>query len=252
MDLIIVTQARTGSTRLPNKVLKTINNQSLLEIHLERIKMCKSSHALIVATTTNETDDTINEICSKLNIECFRGSEFDVLDRFFMSVKNYQPKWIVRLTSDCPLIDPVLIDNVIEFVLNSEADYGSNTLEEMYPDGQDIEVFSFESLKKAWKEASLLSEREHVTPYIINNSNFKNKNLFRAVSYPASKNYSRIRMTVDEIEDFEMIKILINDLGTQGDWKTYTEWIIKNNLDKINSGIERNEGLKKSIKNDSK
>ena len=194
-------------------------------------------------------DRVISDYCKDLGFSSFRGSEFDVLDRFYQAVKNEKPDWIVRLTTDCPLIDPILIDKVIEFTHDSNIDYCSNTLIENYPDGQDIEVFKYSALELAWKNSKLSSEREHVTPYIRNNSNFNGANLFKALNYPCDSNYSSIRMTVDEERDLKLIKLLIKNLGTDKTWLEYTNFIIDNDLNKIN-GSYRNEGLLKSLKND--
>lgn len=250
LKTILVTQARTGSTRLPGKVLKEIEGKSLLQIHLDRLKNCKNVNEIIVATTVNEEDNVIFDKAIEWGYTASRGSESDVLDRFYQAVKDKNPKWIVRVTSDCPLIDSILVDNVIRFVQEKDKDYGSNILVENFPDGQDIEVFKFSALEKAWKEASLQSEREHVTPYLRNNSDYKGGNLFSAVNYPCESDFSKVRMTVDESRDFELIKILINKLGIDKSWKEYTDFIIDNDLAKVNDQIIRNEGLLKSLKND--
>jgi spore coat polysaccharide biosynthesis protein SpsF (cytidylyltransferase family) len=148
------------------------------------------------------------------------------------------------------LIDPVLVDNVIDFVHSNNKDYGANILIENFPDGQDVEVFKFSALEAAWRNAKLISEREHVSPYIRNNSDFKGGDLFSAINYPCDFDFSKIRMTVDESNDFELIRILINDLGTDKTWLEYTNYIIQNNLTEINDSNIRNEGLLKSLKND--
>ena len=248
--IILVTQARFGSTRLPGKVLKKINGKSLLEIHINRLMKCKNISEIIVATTTDIEDDIIYKKSIEFGVNSTRGAELDVLDRFYQSVKNKKVDWIVRVTSDCHLIDPILVDQVVDFVKNKNMDYGSNTMIQQFPDGQDVEVFKFSSLEIAWKNAELLSEREHVTPYIINNSNGKGKNFFSAINYPCVSDYSKIRMTVDEVEDFNLMKVLINNLGIEKSWTDYTNYIIINNLDKINNNIIRNEGYLKSLKND--
>jgi len=249
-NTILITQARIGSTRLPGKVLKEINGKSLLQIHLDRLKKCESVSEIIVATTTNSEDQIIFEKAIEWGFSASKGSESDVLDRFYQAVKDKNADWIVRVTSDCPLIDPILVDDVINFVHLNNKDYGANILIENYPDGQDIEVFKFSALEKAWKNAKLLSEREHVTPYIRNNTDVKGGNLFFAINYPCDFDFSKIRMTVDEIRDFELIKILINDLGTDKSWLEYTNYIVQNNLTEINDSIIRNQGLLKSLKND--
>ena len=247
---ILITQARTGSTRLPGKVLKEINGKSLLQIHLNRLKKCKSVSEIIVATTTNSEDDILFNLVLKWGYNASRGSETDVLDRCYEAVKEKKADWIVRVTSDCPLIDPALVDNVIDFVQSNKKDYGSNTFIENFPDGQDIEVFKFSALEYAWQSAKLQSQREHVTPFIRNNSDLKGGNLFSAINYPCDFDFSKIRMTVDECVDFELISILIRDLGIDKTWLEYTNYIIQNNLTEINDSIIRNEGLLKSLKND--
>ena len=250
LKTILITQARAGSTRLPGKVLKEIEGKSLLQIHLDRLKNCKNVNEIIVATTVKEEDNVIFEKAIEWGFTASRGSESDVLDRFYQAVKDKNPDWIVRVTSDCPLIDSVLVDEVITFVQVNDKDYGANILVENFPDGQDIEVFKFSALEKAWKEANLQSEREHVTPYIRNNSDYKGGILFSAVNYLCESDFSKIRMTVDESRDFDLIKILINKLGIDKSWKEYTDFIIDNDLAKVNDQIIRNEGLLKSLKND--
>ena len=247
---ILITQARSGSTRLPGKILKKINDESLLEIHLKRLNKCKNVSKIIVATTDKREDKVIYDCAIELGFDSFRGSESDVLDRFYQAVRKEKPDWIVRVTSDCPLIDPELVDSVIRFAKKNNVDYTSNILIENYPDGQDIEVFKYSALEIAWKNAKLCSEREHVTPYIRNNSDFNEGSLFSAINFPSPYDYSKIRMTVDETKDLELITNLINDLGTDKSWLEYTNHIIKNDLNKINDSIIRNEGLLKSIKND--
>jgi len=250
INTILITQARMGSTRLPGKVLKEIDGKTLLQIHLERLKRCVNVSEIIVATTTNEDDTVIYDKAIEWGVSASRGSESDVLDRFYQSVKNKRTDWVVRVTSDCPLIDPILVDQVIRFVQEENKDYGSNTLIENFPDGQDIEVFKFSVLEQAWKNARLLSEREHVTPYIRNNSDYNGGNEFTAVNYSSDSDFSKIRMTVDESRDFELIKVLIKDLGVDKTWLEYTNHIIEKDLNKINNKIIRNEGLLKSLKND--
>jgi spore coat polysaccharide biosynthesis protein SpsF (cytidylyltransferase family) len=247
---ILITQARSGSTRLPGKILKKINDESLLEIHLKRLNKCKNVSKIIVATTDKREDKVIYDCAIELGFDSFRGSESDVLDRFYQAVRKEKPDWIVRVTSDCPLIDPELVDSVIRFAKKNNVDYTSNILIENYPDGQDIEVFKYSALEIAWKNAKLCSEREHVTPYIRNNSDFNEGSLFSAINFPSPYDYSKIRMTVDETKDLELITNLINDLGTDKSWLEYTNHIIKNDLNKINDSIIRNEGFLKSIKND--
>ena len=247
---ILITQARTGSTRLPGKILLKVKGEELLKTHLNRLRSCKNVDKIIVATTTNIDDNILISLCEKWCFEYYRGLEDDVLDRFYNSVKEIKPKWIVRVTSDCPLLDPKIVDAVIACAQANDVDYCSNTLIENFPDGQDVEVFKFSALELAWKEAKLKSEREHVTPFITTNSNFSGGNLFNAINFPCGYDFSKIRMTVDEPKDFDLIQKLITNLGTKQSWLTYTEYIIKNNLNSINNNIIRNEGFLKSLNND--
>ena len=251
MSVVVITQARSGSTRLPNKVLKEIEGKSLLQIHIDRIKKAKLVDDIYIATTDNESDNVIEELAKELQVKFYRGSEDDVLDRFYQTIKNVNPDFIVRLTSDCPLIDPKLIDEVVKEAKSQSLDYYSNGLVENYPDGQDIEVIKFTALEKAWKEATLQSEREHVTPYIRKNSTFFGESLFSSNNHNLDKSYSHVRLTVDEDKDFEVIKLLINDLGLDKDWRTYTYYYLNNeNINTLNKNIVRNEGYLKSINKD--
>ena len=188
MRIIAITQARSGSTRFPKKILNKINGETLLEIHINRIKKSNLIDEIIIATTENDSDNIITEIATSLNVKFFKGSEHDVLDRFYKSIISLKPDFIVRLTSDCSLIDGNLIDEIIEEALKKSLDYYSNILFPTYPDGQDIEVIKFESLKIAWKNAKLKSEREHVTPYIRKNSSFFGGKLFASDTYAFNEN----------------------------------------------------------------
>ena len=247
---IIVTQARIGSTRLPGKVLKEVDGKTLLQIHLERLNKCKKADDVIVATTVNDVDAEIYNKALEWGYKSFRGSELNVLERFYEAVKNHKPDWIVRVTSDCPLLDPKLVDDVITYAQNHDYDYVSNGLIEHFPDGQDVEVFKFSALELAWKNAKLTSELEHVTPYIINNSDVRGGKIFSGKNYDCEKDYSHIRMTVDEPRDFDLMEYLIQKLGTEKTWLEYTNYMIENDLTKMNDQIIRNEGLLKSLKKD--
>ncbi len=250
LKTLLITQARTGSSRLSGKVLKKVKGKTLLQLHLERVSKCRNISDIIVATTTSKGDEEIYNLAKKLGFKSYRGSEEDVLDRFYRAAKPLNPDRIVRVTSDCPLLDPKLVDEVVKFAKSKKVDYVSNVIEGRYPDGQDIEVFTFSALEKAWDNARKHSEREHVTPFIRINSDVMDGELFTAVNFPADHDYSQIRMTVDEPEDFELIKRIINELGTDLTWKEYTNYIIENNLGSLNQHIQRNEGYLKSIKED--
>ena len=162
MKIVAVTQARYGSTRLPAKVLKKVGDETLLDIHLQRILKATKITTLVVATTIEEGSDEIVRVAQRNGIGCYRGSINDVLERFYFAVKDMSPDYVVRVTSDCPLIDPHVIDHVITTCISAGCDYASNTLKPTYPDGIDTEVFRFSALERAYNEALLKSEREHV------------------------------------------------------------------------------------------
>ncbi len=251
MKIIAVTQARLGSTRLPQKIFKKIGNHTLLDLHLIRVQKSECISKLIIATTTNPEDAEIEAYATTKRISCYRGSENDVLDRFYQAVKNEEPDYVVRVTSDCPLLDATLVDKVIRFVVDNQLDYGSNVLNPTYPDGQDVEVFKFEALEKAWNESTALSDREHVTPYLWRNSTFKGGTLFQSDNFDEGYDYEHVRMTVDEPKDYQLIKAVVEKMGMDKTWMEYTNFILENpNIQAINSNIIRNEGLLKSIKKD--
>ena len=250
MKILLITQARVGSTRFPNKVTKGLAHTTLLGLHLERVKKAQLVTDFCVATTHENGAEVIMDIARKVDVKTFQGSLNDVLDRYYQAALQFQPDYVVRVTSDCPLLDPILIDQVVKCLIESNADYCSNMIVEEYPDGQDVEVFSFKSLEKAWKYAMLPSEREHVTPFIRKNSDFKGGNLFKAVHFQAPDNYNQIRMTVDEPNDLDSIKLLVSKLGVEATWMDYTMYIMKNIHEFTNQHIVRNEGYLKSLDND--
>tara|TARA_R110001592_G_scaffold267950_4_gene534120 strand:- start:1568 stop:2332 length:765 start_codon:yes stop_codon:yes gene_type:complete len=249
MKVILITQARMGSSRLPGKVLMKVGGSSLLEMQLQRASKAKRVDKLIVATSVKAEDSAICKETNRLGIDCFRGNELDVLDRFYQAAKLEQPDYVVRLTADCPLIDPLVIDAVIETAINQDLDYCMNSLQEWFPDGQDTEVFKFSALERAWNEAEIGSEREHVTPYIFNNSIEKGGG-FKVGSYDIEENLNHIRMTVDEQGDFDAIEVLVNELGVNKGWREYTNFIVANPRRFTNQKIIRNEGYLKSLEND--
>lgn len=254
MKILAITQARYGSTRLPAKILKKVNSQTLLEIHLRRILQSKMINKLKIATTDEEGSKYIIDIADKVGVDYYKGSVEDVLSRFYSTAETENPDYVIRLTSDCPLIDPNIIDELIKFIIGSDYDYVS-TDSASFPDGLDTEVMKFSVLKRAYEEAVLKSEREHVTPYIWKNGTANGGNIFKTYKYPnlaGNYNANNYRITIDEPEDFEVIKILIENLGTDKDWKTYIDFLIKNkDVYNINSKYGYNEGYTKSINNDS-
>lgn len=250
LKVLLITQARFGSTRLPGKVLKKIEDKSLLQIHCERLLKSKNVNRILIATTNLEKDKQIYDWAIENDFLAYKGSENDVLDRYYKAAKDYNPKWIVRVTSDCPLIDPVLLDHIIKKAVENNVDYCSNIIIEKFPDGQDIEVFSFKALEAAWSSAKLVSEREHVTSFIRNNLYGKGSSLFSFYSVESKEDFSKIRMTVDEENDFILINELVMNLGCNATWMEYVDYIQNNGLQSINCDIQRNEGYIKSINND--
>jgi spore coat polysaccharide biosynthesis protein SpsF len=241
-NVIIITQARIGSTRLPSKVLKEIEGKSLLQIHLERLKKSTYGNNIVVATTFEDGVEKIIKIAKSVEVDYYQGDTNDVLDRFYNAAKGKNPDYIVRVTSDCPLLDPVLMDEIIQIAVVNDLDYTTNTLIEAFPDGQDVEVIKWSALEKSWIETTLKSDREHVTSYVRENSSFFEENLFTSKNFKSSVNYNRVRMTVDESKDFDAVKTLIINLGADKNWKVYTDFILNNPELFYNQKIMRNKG----------
>lgn len=249
MNILCIIQARAGSTRLPRKVLHELEGKSVLEHVINRVKQSKTVTEVIVATTFSWDDIAIVKLCAEQGIRVFCGSEDDVLDRFYQAAKIVKPDHVVRITADCPLMDPAVIDLVIKQHLTCQADYTTNTNPETFPDGEDVEVFTFASLKKAWSDANLLSEREHVTPYIR-----KNPSLFKLANVKWSTDLSQKRWTLDNPVDFDFIKHIYQGLYKKNplfSMQDVLDFLAAHpELEDINSGINRNEGYVKSLNND--
>jgi len=241
-----ILQARISSTRLPGKVLKPILGIPMLLHQIKRIQRAKLVDKLIVATSLEQADDELENMCKGNGIQCFRGSLEDVLERFYQAAKLFKPEHIVRLTGDCPLTDPEIIDQVIEVHLRGNFDYTSNALEPTYPDGLDVEVLRFSVLERARQEATLSSQREHVTLYI-----YQNPLEFKIGVVKGKTDLSALRWTVDEPQDFALVKDVYEFLYPQNPnftTKDILEYInIHSELKEINNGFVRNEGLTKSL-----
>ena len=201
IDILAVVQARMSSSRLPGKVLKPILGKPMLFRQIERIKRSRLINKIIVATSVEGSDDLIESMCLENQIDCFRGDLKDVLDRFYQVALKYDPRHIVRLTADCPLIDPRVIDETILFYKKGAYDYASNTIPHTFPDGLDVEIFNATVLAKVWSEAKTQYEREHVTPFFYNNPS-----MFRLGSFRSEKDLSSLRWTVDKEEDFKFVE----------------------------------------------
>lgn len=250
INVLCITQARVNSTRLPRKVLLPLGNSTILGIHLARLKAAKKVDKLVVATTFEEGSEEILKVSESLGVSGHQGSLDNVLDRFYQIAKLYQPRYVVRVTSDCPLIDPTLVDEVIDQVVKGDFDYYANIITEDYPDGQDVEVFTFDTLQKAWQEATAKSDLEHVTPFIRNNCDVKGGSLFRGGDHVAPVNYNHVRMTIDEPSDLEMMSWLINEKGINLTWQEYVQFMMEHPEALVNARIIRNEGYLKSLNKD--
>jgi len=248
---IIILQARMSSTRLPQKVLMEIEGKSILWHLVQRMKKSKNSADLIIATSLDESDDLIEKFCIENNVNCFRGNLNDVLDRFYQCAKKYNADIIVRVTGDSPLNDPKLVDDFIKELKDGNYDYVSNG-EKPWMDGFDVEVFTFKTLEKAWKEAIMESEREHVTPYI------KNSGLFKIKYIKNDERFANIQFSIDRIDDFNFVNEIYKRIFEKKLDHNFTYLdvikIIEEEPDllNINKNSVMNEGYKKSLKEDKK
>ena len=209
MKIVIIVQARMGSSRLPGKILKEVLGKPLLEYLLERLKRVKKANEICVATTTKPQEQPILDLCARLDVATFRGSEDDVLERYYLAAKKCKAGAVVRVTSDCPLIDPVEIDKLVHFYLDNlgQYDYVAHSLTRTYPRGMDAEIFSFDALEKAYNNGKSAPEREHVTPHL-----YWNPHLFRLGNVAYKEDHKDHRWTVDTPEDFELIQKIIESL----------------------------------------
>jgi spore coat polysaccharide biosynthesis protein SpsF len=214
-DIVTVIQARCGSSRLPGKVLLPLASKPLLIRMAERVMHSKLTGTVVIATTTHPEDDEIAALCKTENIPCYRGHPTDLLDRHYQLALRYKASVVLKIPSDCPLIDAAEIDKIIRFFLDNiqQYDYVSNLHPATYPDGNDVEIMTFAALEKNWKEASRSLEREHTTPYL-----WENPDLFRIGNFvwESGKDYSMShRWTIDYPEDYQFIKSIYQELFAQ-------------------------------------
>lgn len=210
MNIVTVIQARSGSSRLPRKVMLYLLGAPLLLRMIERVKASRLAGTIVVATTTEKEDDPIELLCKEYNLNCYRGSNLDLLDRHYQAAKIFGADAVVKIPSDVPLIDPKVIDKVLQVFRDNDYDYVSNLHPATYPDGNDVEVMKFAALEKAWQEAIKPFEREHTTPYI-----WENPDRFRIanVTWETGLDYSMThRWTIDYAEDFAFIKTVYEHL----------------------------------------
>jgi len=238
--VLAIIQARYNSSRFPGKVLKQINNKSILEIIVKRLSKCRNISKIIVACSTHPNDKKITNLCKKLKINYFTGSEDDLVDRFYNASIKYNGLNVLRITADCPLIDPSVVDNIISNFLKKKYDYASNIDPPSFPDGLDAEIFTFDVLKEAYYKAKKPIEREHIRPFILNNK------IFKKINIKSEKDYSFIRLTIDEFIDFKVIENIFSHFKNNILF-TYKDIISlykkKSHLFLDNMELNRNEGM---------
>jgi spore coat polysaccharide biosynthesis protein SpsF (cytidylyltransferase family) len=210
---VAIIQARMGSTRLPGKVLMDLGGKTVIERVIRRVGRAALVDEVVIATTENPKDDTLARECERFDVAVIRGSEFDVLDRYYHAAKASAAEWIVRITSDCPVIDPGIIDRTIQACLDQDADYASNVSPRTYPRGLDTEVFRMEALRRAWSEARAAFDREHVTPYFR-----ANPEIFRITSITHDCDCSHHRWTVDTDDDLLLLRSLYARMVNRDDF----------------------------------
>jgi len=229
-----ILQARMGSTRLPGKVLLSIDeSHKIIEFLINQLNQARINR-LIIAIPDNKENDVLEEYLEKLNVICFRGDESDVLDRYYQCAKRFSLKHIIRLTGDNPLIDPEVVNLAIKKYHVSKCDYLTNSINRTFPYGTEVEIFSFNSLESAWKNAKKKSEREHVTPYFYDNPDkFNIKHLTQSVDH------SKFRYTVDQEEDFLLVKQIVKKIKNRPIVTKDIIEILNNNpeIQKINSKV---------------
>ena len=239
MKPVAIIQVRMGSTRLPGKVLKKLNGISVLEFLCDQLNYSRLLNDKIIATTSNSEDDVIVNFCESKGIKCFRGSVNDVLDRYHKCAKKFSINTIIRITSDCPLMDPQVVDDVIDFYLKNSYDYVNNFYKRTYPYGNDVEIFSLKVLEKVWEKATKPSEREHVTPYIYNNPDE-----FSLGWIENKENLSEFHWTVDRKEDLIFVQKIFKKISKRPILMKDIIDVIKDDpsLLEINKNTNPNEG----------
>jgi spore coat polysaccharide biosynthesis protein SpsF len=208
LGIVAIVQARMGSTRLPGKVLKDIGGATTLSRVVDRLRRSRFIEKLLVATTDEPADDVIVKLCQRHSVAVFRGDEKDVLDRYHRAAQFSHAKIVVRITSDCPLIDPEITDKTIQAFLDARPDYVSNALVRTYPRGLDTEVMTTQALERCWRGATQSYQRAHVTPYI-----YENPDLFKIHSVKEERDFSSHRWTLDSPEDLVLIRAVYERMG---------------------------------------
>jgi spore coat polysaccharide biosynthesis protein SpsF len=202
---VAIIQGRMNSSRLPGKILQDIGGTPMLMRVVQRARLAHTLDEVVFATTTDVSDDPVEAFCRAQGVPVFRGSLHDVLDRFYQAARAFQAGTVVRLTADCPLLDPALLDETVELFRSQGADFAANRLPppftRTYPIGLDVEVCSFQALERAWKEASAAHDREHVLPYL-----YEVEGRFKVAILNDRRDYGSLRWTVDTPEDLELVR----------------------------------------------
>ena len=250
MSVVAIVQARMGSTRLPGKVLMDLAGRPMLAHVIHRAAAIHGVDQVVVATTTAPQDQPILRQAPRWGAIPFAGSEADVLDRFYHAARSIQAAVIVRITADCPLLDPDVSSAVLAHFFRQEADYATNTQPPTFPDGLDTEVLSFAALERAWREAVLPSEREHVTPYL-----WKHPDRFRLANLAASVDHAALRWTVDEPQDLAFVRAIYARLYQSGRRPFGMADVLallarEPALQHQNAGFARNAGYYRSVQHD--
>ena len=240
MKVVAIVQARMGSTRLPGKVMMPIHGEPMIGLLLARLSRSREIDQIIVATSIDERNKPLADYVSRIGYSCETGSEHDVLDRYFQAARKHGADVVVRITGDCPLVDPALVDEVIRGFKDSKVDYFSNISPPTYPDGLDIEVFSFAALEAAAREAAKISEREHVTPYLRENP------VFTHASLRNEQDLSDLRWTVDEPADLDVVAGIFGHFSPDIHFSWQSVLALQRthpDIFQANRKIARNEGL---------
>jgi spore coat polysaccharide biosynthesis protein SpsF len=248
--IVAIIQARLGSSRLPEKTLKIIYDKPLLEHIIERVRGASRLRDLVVATSTEGQDDPIAALAQRVGALAFRGSEDNVLERFYEAAVQNRADIIVRITADDPFKDPEVIERAIALLLETGCDYCSNTIQPTFPEGLDVEVFRFAALERAFKEARLPAEMEHVTPYI-----WKHPELFAAHNFRCEQDLSHLRWTIDYENDFLFAREVYQRLYPKKRiflMRDILELLASEpSLGAINGGVVRNAGYQESLSRES-
>jgi spore coat polysaccharide biosynthesis protein SpsF len=239
INVVAIIQARMGSSRLPGKVLKPLGERPMLGQVVHRLRPSNLVNRIVVATTIDPSDDEIAQFCSSEGIDCFRGDVFDVLDRYYQAARYYRADVVVRITADCPLMDASLVDEIVAAFFDLKVDFAANRLpppwKRSYPIGLDIEVVSFSALKRTWQEAQQPFEREHVMPYLYDQSG-----RFKTLLLHHEPDYGEKRWTVDTPQDLDLLQAIFNYFREVPNftWEDVLSWVAEHpDIEQMNAGV---------------